>query len=651
MKSRLNIKNFRVFDSEGYTFDINPITLLTGCNSSGKSSLVKACALFSEWIKQISIKGFQALFTEPLRLSNDTLKLGRLDTVTNSNKDKTIVYTITRSDIAPEDIFITYTFIKRKHDITNDAWLSKLLVTDSHNRVIFDADRDCTEHIINLYPLKQWVIEVSKFRDIKRDLHLGGPTPTSENISEVGTELAKICKTTREYRNQLAHYIQNNYSTSFDERVNDCIGHIHIAAPLFYTASFIYVEKFKKLDNVDKKLLYDYVLELIDKGELYPKDAMYPEKFQDKINCTLKELCQHYVESPYQTLREFINSLENENGLTFAYPNDTDIRPDTMKYQVLDEYQGTIAGHLYRKYANLIGTLFFGQIKRKEILSCGMLETFISETAVPFIKEAVLPKTYFEFRYIGTCQLILSRVFSLNRDTDMFSIILNEYINTTNNLGPKYKSGKFINSRGVFVNKWLEKFSIGSKVVLKQTEEGAGVAISIKDLYSDCMTNLCDMGYGIAQLLSILFAIETAIFRSMKMTEDEHVTLSIEEPESHLHPKYQSLLASMFAEAYLNFGVHFIIETHSEYMIRAFQKLIAYGPKNNEYGLSNDDISIFYFNEPRKELRGENEQQIRKIEIAEDGCLVHPFGPGFFDEALNLSTDLLRIKLEGYAKK
>jgi hypothetical protein len=86
-------------------------------------------------------------------------------------------------------------------------------------------------------------------------------------------------------------------------------------------------------------------------------------------------------------------------------------------------------------------------------------------------------------------------------------------------------------------------------------------------------------------------------------------------------------------------------------MIRAFQKLIAYGPKNNEYGLSNDDISIFYFNEPRKELRGENEQQIRKIEIAEDGCLVNPFGPGFFDEALNLSTDLLRIKLEGYAKK
>ena len=114
MKSTFSIKNFRVFDSDGYTFEINPITIITGCNNSGKSSLVKACALYSEWIKTVSVKGVQSLFTEPLRLSNEMLKLGRLDSVinSNSNNDKRIIFTLYSSDLAPEDIEIEYIFIK-----------------------------------------------------------------------------------------------------------------------------------------------------------------------------------------------------------------------------------------------------------------------------------------------------------------------------------------------------------------------------------------------------------------------------------------------------------------------------------------------------------------------------------------------------------
>ena len=36
------IKNFRVFDKNGATMPIKPLTILTGCNSSGKSSIVKS---------------------------------------------------------------------------------------------------------------------------------------------------------------------------------------------------------------------------------------------------------------------------------------------------------------------------------------------------------------------------------------------------------------------------------------------------------------------------------------------------------------------------------------------------------------------------------------------------------------------------------
>ena len=37
MNTKYTIKNFRVFDSYGATIDLKPLTILTGCNSSGKS--------------------------------------------------------------------------------------------------------------------------------------------------------------------------------------------------------------------------------------------------------------------------------------------------------------------------------------------------------------------------------------------------------------------------------------------------------------------------------------------------------------------------------------------------------------------------------------------------------------------------------------
>ena len=53
MKTNLTIKNFRVFDENGVSVELNPITILTGCNSSGKSSIVKAILLLDEYLKQI----------------------------------------------------------------------------------------------------------------------------------------------------------------------------------------------------------------------------------------------------------------------------------------------------------------------------------------------------------------------------------------------------------------------------------------------------------------------------------------------------------------------------------------------------------------------------------------------------------------------
>jgi hypothetical protein len=177
---------------------------------------------------------------------------------------------------------------------------------------------------------------------------------------------------------------------------------------------------------------------------------------------------------------------------------------------------------------------------------------------------------------------------------------------------------------------------------------------------------LTDVGFGVTQLLSVLITVETQILSRLtdssnhkgenrieglqdlfklfdnwgqsgqKMCSILHNTIAIEEPEIHLHPKYQSLLADMFVEAYQKYNIHFIIETHSEYLIRKLQVLVA----DKENILTPNDVSLNYVEK--------NEDGIstnRKIEIREDGSLDGTlFGSGFYDEADSLAMELFRRK-------
>jgi predicted ATPase len=142
---------------------------------------------------------------------------------------------------------------------------------------------------------------------------------------------------------------------------------------------------------------------------------------------------------------------------------------------------------------------------------------------------------------------------------------------------------------------------------------------------------------GITKLLGILINVELEILRNNER-RPKGITIAIEEPENHLHPKFQSMLAEMFADAYKNYGIHFIVETHSEYMVRKLQTLVA------RKELTPKEVSLQYFYSPDIEQRPQGEPQVKDIPIREDGILLAPFGPGFLDEADNLVTDILTLK-------
>jgi predicted ATPase len=140
--------------------------------------------------------------------------------------------------------------------------------------------------------------------------------------------------------------------------------------------------------------------------------------------------------------------------------------------------------------------------------------------------------------------------------------------------------------------------------------------------------SLVDKGYGLTQLTAIILSISEA----MKIEG----TVILEEPETNLHPKFQSMLAEMMLYAKTYYDVSFIIETHSEYLIRKLQYLTA------KKEIESKDTVIYYFHHPDEIPKGE--KQIKKLTIRDDGMMDGDFGEGFFDESSRLTMDLLKMQ-------
>lgn len=228
--------------------------------------------------------------------------------------------------------------------------------------------------------------------------------------------------------------------------------------------------------------------------------------------------------------------------------------------------------------------------------------------------------------YIYAHSVTQTVIYSAKDTNDYFVKTIHEFANCRIQEGTKIHK---------FITKWMKVFNIGDNYDINSV---GGEAHVVKILDKEGIpVNLADKGMGSIQLMVLLFRLATKMAERAKPASGTGSTIIVEEPEQNLHPKLQSKLADLFFELNKTYGFNFIIETHSEYLVRRSQVIVANENKKAETKarIWGNPFRVYYF---------PADGYPYDMEYAKDGYFEKPFGKGFFNVSSELSLDLDRIE-------
>lgn len=166
-------------------------------------------------------------------------------------------------------------------------------------------------------------------------------------------------------------------------------------------------------------------------------------------------------------------------------------------------------------------------------------------------------------------------------------------------------------------NAWFDKLEIGYHIKVQsvgaRSRDLFEVRLIDKRRGREVDVALSDVGFGVSQILPFI----------VQSLAGERQTISIEQPEVHIHPRLQADLGNLLAEAIQAPRQHrFLIETHSEHLVLRMQRLVRDGL------LQPDDVSIIYVS------RGLNGSRAQRLRLDKSGDFIDDWPGGFFPERL-----------------
>jgi AAA15 family ATPase/GTPase len=528
---KFTINNFRNFKKPN-KFEIAPITILTGPNNSGKSSLVKAISL----------------------LNNNKIN-GRLK------------------------YFIDY---------------------NSKNSRLYGAENIFNDSKINLEFSFESTISVDS--NIKNSLQTLFKYDVSFNPNGFLNHFS------------ISHNNFELISFNYDNYITEC-----------YDVNFN-LKLLMQIFNINK-ILYDlnFEDEFILTSEIKSIYSVLESEIIHDFNFNIRENSKNPVDGDFQNL----SYLENEEHALLRFSTINEIVEDLIE-KIFRYLKELIISKLNSKYFsnfNLIESKNYSIFKNKLIILIRGFDYYLSE---------------YEFHELLINRNIKNRNIDLTDESQLLNKLVKRFYKHVDSSDPLYFEP--------WLNFWLEKFEIGKWIIIENFN-GEIANIIIKDLNNEDR-DLSACGTGVTQIITILLSclldpkiietIDNKVFETNELNLEKEIYKNVfylEEPESNLHPNWHSLLMELLVEMNLKFGFCFIIETHSEYMIRKLQFLMA----DNTKKLDTDNVLIYYFNSDKFVDESKGEPKVKKIKIDKNGGLSDNFGPGFYDEAINLKFDLLKL--------
>jgi predicted ATPase len=175
-----------------------------------------------------------------------------------------------------------------------------------------------------------------------------------------------------------------------------------------------------------------------------------------------------------------------------------------------------------------------------------------------------------------------------------------------------------------FIASWLVDLGIIAKFRVKAVAEGRKeYEVLVRTQENSPEVKLTDVGFGISQVLPAL----VQAFYCPKGS-----TVWMEQPEIHLHPRAQSVLADAFISATQSYEdsapreTQLIIETHSEHLLNRLQRRVAEGAINKE------DVAVYFVNNKK------GTAQLEALELDEYGEILN-WPENFFGDEMEDITE------------
>jgi len=580
----IGIRNFRIFsDEEGFFEKFSEINILTGSNNSGKSSIIK----FLQLLKN-SIRGNEIPMI--LDLEQQEHLLGDFNNILANPENREVEVSLPFNYFGLNCFYISLTYIISEKQNSYKAKLRELkVIYEKDKKDIFSFKyREATEEEKDIHQ-KEFIAKLKNYelRQEKKNKERKAKKDDPSIFNYDFLNDIELKPTEEPLESYIEWYIDFTLLKSLFESLLK-----------FYNYYKDNKENFGSKEDLDNHF---------KKTEITP--SLFEKSYKHKIDTEKFEI--------------FINQLEKE--------------PQRGKEAIgFYDFQGD---YPYYPPPEIESLFFYRSIE--------ILKKKVNWEDIDYKKHKY---SIIENSFTNSCNLLVQRINSINYLSNIREENLRIYNSSINTpfvrLLKEYESLDLKYSK--FINRYIKTFNIGEEIKVKYTLKYQLLRILIK-IDKNVERELVDFGYGIKQLILILIQITVISEKNKRIEEkydndgeyfkDEYLrsTLIIEEPESSLHPKWQSKLAEMFVDASNKFNIQFIIETHSEYLIRRFQTLVA------ENKINGEKIRLFYLRDSK--FKNKEKKQVNTFNINDDGSIdYNAFDTGFFDENDNLELSLLNIQ-------